>query len=78
MTPAQLIEQYKMDLMQDGDVVVDGSETLTFTVQPQAALTVMDQSTGEVKGTRRRTRRQDGQQDVKPCNGHHKTAGFHL
>lgn len=43
------IEQYKMDLMQDGDVVVDGSETLTFTVQPQAALTVMDQSTGEVK-----------------------------
>lgn len=43
------IEQYKTDLMQDGDVVVDGSETLTFTVQPQAALTVMDQSTGEVK-----------------------------
>lgn len=28
---------------------MDGSETLTFTVQPQAALTVMDQSTGEVK-----------------------------
>ncbi len=63
MTPAQLIEQYKTDLMQDGDVVVDGSETLTFTVQPQAALTVMDQSTGEVKrssadaATRRPTRR---------------------
>lgn len=43
------IEQYKTDIMKDGDTVVDGSETLSFTVQPQAALTVIDQSTGEVK-----------------------------
>lgn len=43
------IEQYKADIMQEGDTIVPGSETLTFTLQPQAALTIIDQSTGEVK-----------------------------
>lgn len=43
------IEQYKADIMEEGDVVVDGSETLSFTLQPQTALTVIDQATGEVK-----------------------------
>ena len=35
--------------MKDGDTIVNGSETITYTLQPQAALTVIDQSTGEVK-----------------------------
>lgn len=43
------IEEYKADLMEDGDTIVDGSETVTYTLQPQTALTVIDQSTGEVK-----------------------------
>ncbi len=43
------IEQYKADIMQEGDTIVDGSETITYTLQPQVALTVIDQSTGEVK-----------------------------
>lgn len=43
------IEQYKADIMEEGDVVVDGSETLSFTLQPQTALTIIDQTTGEVK-----------------------------
>lgn len=43
------IEQYKADLMEEGDEVVAGSETLTYTIQPQAALTIIDQTTGEVK-----------------------------
>lgn len=46
---AAAIEQYKADIMSEGDTVIDGSETITYTVQPQAAMTVIDQSTGEVK-----------------------------
>ncbi len=43
------IDQYKADIMEDGDTIVDNGEVLTFTVQPQASLTLMDQATGEVK-----------------------------
>lgn len=43
------IEQYKADIMEEGDTIVEGSETLSFTLQPQVALTVMDQYSGEVK-----------------------------
>lgn len=43
------IEQYKADIMEDGDQIVENGESLTFTVQPQASLTLMDQATGEVK-----------------------------
>lgn len=46
---AAAIEQYKNDIMEEGDTIVDGSETVTYTLQPQVALTIMDQSTGEVK-----------------------------
>lgn len=41
------IEEYKAEIMQEGDTVI--GETLSFSIQPQAALTVIDQSTGEVK-----------------------------
>lgn len=43
------IEQYKADIMKEGDTIVEGSETVSFSYQPQAALTIIDQSTGEVK-----------------------------
>lgn len=43
------IEQYKADIMKDGDTIVEGSETISYSLQPQAALTIIDQSTGEVK-----------------------------
>ncbi len=43
------IEQYKKDIMEPGDKIVNNGESLTFTVQPQASLTLMDQYTGEVK-----------------------------
>lgn len=46
---AEAIETYKADIMAEGDTIVDGSETVTYTLQPQAALTIIDQSTGEVK-----------------------------
>lgn len=46
---AEAIETYKADIMVEGDTIVEGSETVTYTLQPQTALTIIDQSTGEVK-----------------------------
>ncbi|MGN0142969.1 MAG: transglycosylase domain-containing protein [Roseburia sp.] len=46
---AAAIEAYKSEIMQEGDTIVEGSEVVTYTLQPQVALTIMDQSTGEVK-----------------------------
>lgn len=43
------IQQYKDELLQEGDSILEGSEALTITLQPQVAMTVIDQSTGEVK-----------------------------
>lgn len=43
------IEEYKAEIMHDGDTIVEGSETITYTLQPQTALTVIDQTTGQVK-----------------------------
>lgn len=45
----EAIEQYKADIMEEGDEILGHGETVTFTLQPQVALTVMDQTTGEVK-----------------------------
>lgn len=42
------IEQYKAEIMGERDKIVEGGETVTFTLQPEAALTVMNQQTGEV------------------------------
>lgn len=44
---AAAIEVYKSEIMEEGDTIV--GETLTYTLQPQASVTLMDQSTGEVK-----------------------------
>lgn len=43
------VEKYKEDLMEEGDTVPENGQTVTYTLQPQAALTVIDQKTGEVK-----------------------------
>lgn len=46
---AAAIEQYKADIMQEGDTIVEGGETITYSLQPQVAMTIIDQTTGEVK-----------------------------
>ena len=43
----EAIDQFKLDYLDETDVII--GETVTFTLQPQVALTIMDQSTGEVK-----------------------------
>lgn len=43
------VEKYKADIMEEGDTVPENGQTITYTVQPQAALTVIDQKTGKVK-----------------------------
>ncbi|MBR5127031.1 MAG: penicillin-binding protein, partial [Roseburia sp.] len=45
----EAIDQYKADIMEEGDEILGGGETVTFTLQPQVALTIIDQTTGEVK-----------------------------
>ena len=45
----EAIAQYEQDVLNPGDEIVEGSEYVTITLQPQVALTLMDQSTGEVK-----------------------------
>ncbi|MGI6012083.1 MAG: transglycosylase domain-containing protein [Ruminococcus sp.] len=42
------IDQYKAAVLQEGDTIV--AENSSFTPQPQAAMTVIEQSTGQVKG----------------------------
>lgn len=43
------IEAYKEEIMEKGDTIPEGGEYIHYTLQPQAALTIIDQSTGEVK-----------------------------
>lgn len=45
---AAAIEQYKASLLEEGDTIPESGETVTYTLQPQAAMTVMNQETGEV------------------------------
>lgn len=44
----ECVEEYKKAMKKKGDVEL-GVESLSYSVQPQASFTVMDQSTGEVK-----------------------------
>ena len=43
------IDAYKEAIMEEGDTIPEGGESVIFTLQPQAAMTIIDQSTGEVK-----------------------------
>lgn len=43
------VERYKDEIMEEGDTVPENGLNITYTIQPQAALTIIDQKTGEVK-----------------------------
>lgn len=43
------IAKYQKDLLGEGDTLIKETESILITLQPQLAMTVMDQSTGEVK-----------------------------
>lgn len=43
------IDAYKAEIIKEGDKIPEGGESVIFTLQPQTAMTIMDQSTGEVK-----------------------------
>lgn len=43
------IDAYKAEIMGEGDTIPEGGESVVFTLQPQAAMTIIDQATGEVK-----------------------------
>lgn len=43
------IRAYKDEILEPGDEIPENGETLSFTLQPQTSLTLMDQATGEVK-----------------------------
>lgn len=45
----EAIEKYKSEIMEPGDKIAEGGESLFFTLQPQAAITIIDQSTGQVQ-----------------------------
>ena len=43
------IAEYEKDVLEKGDKLVDNSEYIFITAQPQVAMTIIDQSTGEVQ-----------------------------
>ena len=45
----EAIEKYKAEVMDEGDEILGNGEVVVYTLQPQVALTIMDQTTGEVK-----------------------------
>ena len=45
---AAAIEKYKSDIMEKGDTISEAGESVVYTVQPQTAMTVIDQKTGAV------------------------------
>ncbi len=44
----EAIEAYKNEIMEPGDSIAEGGESITYTLQPQAAISVMDHTTGHV------------------------------
>lgn len=45
----EAIAKYEQDVLEEGDTLVENSESIYITLQPQVALTVIDQYTGQVK-----------------------------
>lgn len=43
------IDAYKAEILEEGDTIPENGESVIFTLQPQAAVTIIDQYTGEVK-----------------------------
>ena len=75
---AAAIEKYKSEIMEEGDTIPEGGETVTYTLQPQAAMTVIDQKTGAVVALVGGTGRQDRKQDLKQSHRHYQTARIHF
>ncbi len=44
----EAIAKYKEEIMEPGDTVGEAGETIEYTLQPQAAMTIMENSTGKV------------------------------
>lgn len=45
----EAIKKYQDELLEEGDEIVEGSESIYITLEPQVAMTIIDQSTGQVK-----------------------------
>ena len=45
----EAIAAYEEAVLEEGDKIVDGSESIVITLQPQVAFTLMDHTTGQVK-----------------------------
>ena len=45
----EAIAEYQQDVLEKGDTLLEESTSIVITLQPQVALTIMDQTTGEVK-----------------------------
>ena len=45
---AAAIEEYKSEIMEEGDIIPENGESIFYTLQPQASMTVIDHSTGAV------------------------------
>lgn len=45
---AAAIEQYKSEIMEEGDTISDAGESVVYTLQPQTAMTVINQKNGAV------------------------------
>lgn len=45
----EAIAQFESDILEEGDSIIEGSESIAISLQPQVAMTVIDQYTGEVK-----------------------------
>ena len=45
----EAIEEYQQDVLEEGDTLLEESTSIVITLQPQVALTIIDQTTGEVK-----------------------------
>lgn len=42
------ITEYKNSLLKEGDTIPNGGESITYTLQPQVAMTIMDQKNGHI------------------------------
>lgn len=45
----EAIKEYESDVLEEGDEIVEGSESIHITLEPEVAMTIIDQKTGEVK-----------------------------
>ena len=69
------IAKYEKDVLEKGDKLVDNSEYIFITAQPQVAMTIMDQSTGEVQAIVGGRGDKAGNRTMEPCDKDHTSPG---